>query len=244
MCQNKANKPSMAKEIFTKEELSIAVMLIKWAFIALIITGIASGLLRLVIVYITDGQTGLVNFIQEKTDASGALSTQANLKQSLEVEQKESVPSAPVATEAPQFLEVPSLGISTKIESPETTSVSVLDAALQRAAVYYQGSGTPGRRNMLIFGHSTGFSVVRNQAYKVFNNIKNAKVGELVYVRTISGTHTYKVTGVKRVSKYNTWIDFDSAKAKLTLATCDSFGKASDRWVLEADYVGFTPKGQ
>lgn len=234
----------MAKEIFTKEEISIAFLILKWAGIALLITAVLSSLLRLVLVYATDGQNGLIQFIQEKTDAGGALSTQANLKQTLETEKKETVQVAPSPLEAPQFLEVPSLNISTKIESPETTSVSVLDAALQRAAVYYQGSGTPGSRNMLIFGHSTGFSVVRNPAYKVFNTIKNAKVGELVYVRTVSGIHTYKVTGVKRVSKYNTWIDFESSKAKLTLATCDSFGKASDRWVLEADYVGFTPKTQ
>ncbi len=234
----------MAQEIFTKEEVTIAFKILKVAIIILVITGVISSLLRLVMVYVTDGKSGLMSFVQEKTDANSVLGTQANLKQTLEVEKKESQPAVSVAAEAPQYLEVPSLGISTKIESPETTSVSVLDAALQRAAVYYQGSGTPGNRNMLIFGHSTGFSVVRNPAYKVFNTIKNAKVGELVYVRTFSGTHTYKITGVKRVSKYNTWIDFDSAKAKLTLATCDSFGKASDRWVLEADYIGFTPKGR
>lgn len=234
----------MAEQIFTKEELTIAFKVLKLALIVLVITGLVSSLLRLTIVYMTDGKTGLMNLIQEKTDSSSALGTNPNLKQSLEVEKKETTPAAPIATEAPQYLEVPSLGIKTSIESPETTSVSVLDAALQRAAVYYQGSGTPGNRNMLIFGHSTGFSVVRNPAYKVFNTIKNAKAGEMIYVRTVSGTHTYKIREVKRVSKYNTWIQFDSAKPMLTLATCDSFGKASDRWVLEADYVGYTPKGQ
>lgn len=234
----------MAQEIFTKEEITIAYKVLKLAIIVLVVTGIASSVLRLVLVYMTDGQTGLMSFINEKTDSSSALSTEPNLKQSLEVQKKEAASSVPVAAEAPQYIEVPSLGIKTTIESPETTSVSVLDAALQRAAVYYRGSGTPGNRNMLIFGHSTGWKVVRNPAYKVFNTIKNAKAGELVYVTTVSGTHTYKVREVKRVSKYNTWIQFNSEKPMLTLATCDSFGKASDRWVLEADYVGFTPKAQ
>ncbi|MES2986036.1 MAG: sortase [Patescibacteria group bacterium] len=233
----------MAQEIFTKEEIAIGWKVLKIAIGILVVTGLLSSILRLTIVYMTEGKTGLTNFIEDKTDGNGALSTQANLKQSLEEEKKETIPVAPLPTEAPQYLEVPSLGIKTKIESPETTSVAVLDAALQRSAVYYQGSGTPGNRNMLIFGHSTGFSVVRNQAYKVFNTIKTAKAGEVIYVRTASGVHTYKVREVKRVSKYNTWIDFDSTKPMLTLATCDSFGKASDRWVLQADYVGFTAKG-
>lgn len=232
----------MAEQIFTKEEMVIAFKVLKFGVIILVVTGLVSSLLRLGIVYMTEGNTGFVNFIQEKTDSSSALGTQPNLKQSLEVEKKETSQRLSAAAENPQYLEVPSLGIKTSIESPETTSVAVLDAALQRAAVYYQGSGTPGNRNMLIFGHSTGFSVVRNPAYKVFNTIKNAKAGEMIYVRTVSGTHTYKIREVKRVSKYNTWIDFDSTKPMLTLATCDSFGKASDRWVLEADYVGFSPK--
>lgn len=234
----------MAKQIFTKEEIFIARKLLKLAVVVLVVTAIVSGLLRLMVVYSTGGQEGFMNFIQEKTDASAPFSTENNLKQTLEVEKKNTAPTLPVATEAPQYLEVPSLGIQTAIESPETTSVDLLDAALSRSAVYYEGSGTPGNRNMLIFGHSTSFSVVRNQAYKVFNTIKNAKGGELVYVHTVSGTYTYKTKGVKRVSKYNTWIQFDSTEPLLTLATCDSFGKASDRWVLEAEYVGFTPKGR
>jgi LPXTG-site transpeptidase (sortase) family protein len=137
----------------------------------------------------------------------------------------------------PLSLEIPGYNINTIIESPSVTDVKVLDSALTRAAVYYPGSGTPGSNNTLIFGHSTTFKVVRNKAYKIFNNLKKVPVGTLVYVRTQEGIHVYKTTKVQRVSKYTSWIEFKSKKTMLTLATCDGFGKASDRWVLEAEYV-------
>lgn len=143
-----------------------------------------------------------------------------------------------VKTYLPLSLEIPGYNINTIIESPSNTDVKVLDSALTRAAVYYPGSGTPGSNNTLIFGHSTTFKVVRNKAYQIFNNLKNVPVGTLIYVRTQEGVHVYKTTKVQRVSKYTSWIQFKSDRAMLTLATCDGFGKASDRWVLEAEYVG------
>lgn len=143
-----------------------------------------------------------------------------------------------VKTYLPLSLEIPGYNINTNVESPLNTDVKVLDSALTRAAVYYPGSGTPGSNNTLIFGHSTTFKIVRNKAYQIFNNLKNVPVGTLVYVRTQEGVHVYKTTKVQRVSKYTSWIQFKNEKPMLTLATCDGFGKASDRWVLEAEYVG------
>lgn len=227
----------MAFDLFTKEELSLAYTITKWAIIILVATGVITSFIRIGLVYMSEGQTGLMNLIQQKTDTSAALGTQENLKTTLDT-QKTGTP-APALNELPLYISVPSLSISTAIESPETTSVSVLDNALSRGPVYYKGSGTPGNRNMFIFGHSTGFSIVNNKAYKVFNNIKLAKAGELIYIKTSSGTHTYKVREVRKMSKYSTWVQFNSEEPLLTLSTCDSFGKASDRYVLEATYVGF-----
>ncbi|MES2622870.1 MAG: sortase [Patescibacteria group bacterium] len=233
----------MALDLFTKEEIWMAKKIAKYGFILLIATGIITSLIRVTLVYITDGQTGLQNLIKKEAKTEQTNAPEQNLKDTLLVKKEtQALPTQVVAgkVEAPLSLEVPTLGIKTVIESPETTNVDTLDSALSRSAVYYQGSGTPGSGNMLIFGHSTGFKIVRNQAYKVFNNLKLAKVGAYIYVKTASGTHTYKVRGVKHVSKYDTWINFQSNTSMLTLATCDSFGKSSDRWILEADYVGFT----
>jgi LPXTG-site transpeptidase (sortase) family protein len=229
----------MAFDLFTKEELTIAYKITKVALYILVITGVITSVLRLVLIYATDGQTGLTAFIQGKTDTEAVLGTQENLKQTLDVQKPAVHDSASALNELPLYIDAPTLGIHTAIESPETVSVSVLDSALSRGPVYYKGSGTPGNRNMFIFGHSTGFSIVHNKAYKVFNNIKLAKKGEFIYIQTSSGIHTYVIQEVRKMSKYSTWVQFNSEKPLLTLSTCDSFGKASDRYVLEAAYVGF-----
>ena len=143
-----------------------------------------------------------------------------------------------VKPEIPLTVDIPGYVAGASIQSPRSTEVSVLDAALGIGAVYYPGSGYPGSNNTLIFGHSTTFKIVRNKAYQVFNNLKNVPVGTLVYVRTQGAVHVYKTRKVERVSKYTSFIQFKSVTPILTMATCDGFGKASDRWVLVADYVG------
>ncbi len=143
-----------------------------------------------------------------------------------------------IIQENPLSIDIPEYNIHSSIESPLSNDVKTLDNSLLRAAVYYPGSGFPGSNNMLIFGHSTSFKVVRNKAYQVFNNIKSVKPGTMIYIKTQTKTHIYKTKDVKKVSKYTAWIQFNSDKPMLTLSTCDSFGKRSDRWVLEAEYVG------
>lgn len=227
----------MAFDIFTKEEISTAWNITKIGLYILIITAVITSLIRVTMVYLEEGQTGIINLVNEKIVGNVSDVKGVNLKQTID---KNADIQTPIATdELPLYIDVPSLGISTVIESPETISVSVLDDALSRGPVYYQGSGTPGNRNMLIFGHSTGFSIVKNKAYKVFNNIKLGTKGEYIYIKTSTGTYVYVVKNVKKVSKYSTWIKFDSDKPMLTLSTCDSFGKKSDRWVLEAEYVEY-----
>lgn len=224
----------MALDVFSKQEIEIAKTLSMWGFIVIIVVAVFSGLVHVIDVYIHEGQAGLAGLVK----GSETVPDNHTLKKSIDTEITKTT-SIPVTGELPLTITIPSLGIDTAVHAPGPASVEVLDTALKKGPVYYSGSGYPGVRNMLIFGHSTGFSIVHNQAYKVFNTIKNGKPGEIIYVRSASGVSTYRITGVRRVSKYNTWIRFDSDKPMLTLATCDSFGKASDRWVLEADFVSF-----
>lgn len=225
----------MALEVFNESEKKFIKKVTIIGLVVVCAIALLSGFSQVINVYQTEGGAGLRRLVA-KNDTSNTGQKIVELNQS--VEQTVGVKPANMG-ELPLYIEMPSLSIQSEVESPTVMTVSVLDDALNRGPVYYQGSGSPGERNMLIFGHSTGFSVVRNKAYKVFNNIKDAKPGALIYIRTSSGVHTYRTLNVKRVSKYNAWIQFNSTKPLLTLATCDSFGKASDRWVLEAEYVGF-----
>lgn len=227
----------MALEVFSESEKKFIKKVTIIGLIVMVAVALLSGLAQVINVYQTQGSGGLKRLVAEG-DTENVGQNIVGVNQTQNVAQNVGVQPASKG-ELPLYIEVPSLGIQSTIEAPTVMTVAVLDAALNRGPVYYQGSGLAGDRNMLVFGHSTGFSIVKNKAFKVFNNIKNAQPGALIYVRTTSGVHTYKTLNVKRVSKYNAWIQFNSVKPLLTLATCDSFGKASDRWVLEAEYIGF-----
>ncbi len=138
----------------------------------------------------------------------------------------------------PDRIMVPSLGINAVVRNPTSTSISHLDSELTKGAVRYPGSGTIGKGNMFIFGHSTGLSVVQNQAYRIFNELHKTKKGDEILLTSGSTTFVYKVRSVSKVDKNDTLVKFDTATNMLTISTCDSFGSKSDRYVVEADYVG------
>ncbi len=145
--------------------------------------------------------------------------------------------SLSIKAENPTRLVISSIGVDANIVNPNSTSFEVLDAGLTKGAVRYPGSGYPGSGNMFIFGHSTSFAAVQNTAYKVFNKLKDAKTGETVTVYGSKAVYTYKVTSVKKVDKEKALVTFDTKNDMLTLSTCDSFGSASDRYVVEAEFV-------
>lgn len=138
----------------------------------------------------------------------------------------------------PVRLVIPSIQIDTKVQFPENTKVSTLDTELTKGPVYYPGSGTVNSGNMFIFGHSTGYKVVINKAYKVFNELKNVQIGAPVYVESEGKMFAYKVRSVDKVNKDDTMVKFDTTSHLLTLSTCNSFGAKTDRYVVVAEFVG------
>ena len=137
----------------------------------------------------------------------------------------------------PTRLIIPSIAVDTKVYIPRNTSTAVLDSDLQKGPVYYPGSGTINTGNMFIFGHSTGYAVVINKAYKVFNELKNLNSGDIIYVESEGKRFTYRVRSVDKVDKDETLVTFDTKAHLLTLSTCNSFGSKSDRFVVVAEFV-------
>lgn len=148
------------------------------------------------------------------------------------------------STWIPSTLIISSIGVNTVIRNPMSDSISTLDYELTKGVVRYPGSGNVGSGNMFIFGHSTSFSVVQNKAYKVFNDIHTLNAGDEISVIAIDSktsarkTFIYKVRDVTKVNKDETLIKFDTKNNMLTLSTCNSFGSKSDRYVVQADFVG------
>jgi LPXTG-site transpeptidase (sortase) family protein len=140
--------------------------------------------------------------------------------------------------ESPVRIVIDKINVDATVANPSTTNVATLDDYLRQGAVRYPGSGLLGQGNMFIFGHSTGLRVVQNQAYKTFNNLKDLKVGDVIKIYSASRTYKYAVTSVVLVDQSRALVEFDNKKNMLTLSTCNTFGAKTERYVVEADYIG------
>lgn len=140
--------------------------------------------------------------------------------------------------ELPVSVVIPEIGVNAQIYNPSTTSVEVLDSFLLKGAVRYPGSGLlGGTGNIFLFGHSTGFKIVNNQAYKTFSNLRDLKKDDLIHVFSDKYEYVYKVTTVSMVSADKALVEFDTKNEMLTISTCNTFGQKSDRYVVQSLYV-------
>lgn len=142
--------------------------------------------------------------------------------------------SAPRTATLPTYISIPAIGTKSTILHPASPRVEVLDAALQKGAVYYPGSGTIEEGNMFIFGHSTNWAVVQNQAYKTFNNLEDLYAGAEIHLTANGKTYVYEVETVTHVDANTAFVDLSRPGRRLTISTCDTFGAKSDRWVVDA----------
>lgn len=139
---------------------------------------------------------------------------------------------------APVRIRIPSIGIDTPIQNPLASDITALDNALLKGAVRYPGSALLGQESrMFIFGHQSGLPVVKNQAFKAFNNLQNVKVGEEIEVYSDTAVYRYRVISIEHASVNDGWVDLSGNDRMLILSTCDSFGKKTDRNIVKAEFV-------
>ncbi len=143
------------------------------------------------------------------------------------------VPTRPEAT--PIRIVIDRIGVDTQVLNPESTDVEVLDRALLSGAVRYPGSGGTGEvANMLIFGHSSNLPVVRNQAFRAFNQLGTLREGDIITVYSNTHKYEYTVRDVRLADAEEVVVYFDAPEPTLTLATCNTFGAKQERWVVTA----------
>jgi LPXTG-site transpeptidase (sortase) family protein len=138
----------------------------------------------------------------------------------------------------PDRISIEKIGVESVIQKPQSQEVPVLDEALKKGAVYYPGSGTLAFGNMFLFGHSTNWQIVNNQAYKTFNGLEDLVEGDEITIEAKGKTFIYKVDNVKLLEDNAAFVDFSGSERMLTLSTCNTFGKKQDRWVVEARFDG------
>lgn len=142
-------------------------------------------------------------------------------------------------SETPQRVRIPVIGVDTTINNPGATSLEVLDDALLSGAVRYPGSALLGEdATMFLFGHQSHLPVVRNEAFKAFNNLQNLETGDVISVYSDEAEYQYAVRSVTKVLAEEALIPITEGEKTLVLSTCNSFGDPGERFVVEADFVG------
>ncbi len=143
------------------------------------------------------------------------------------------------STELPIRIVAKAIGLDKTIANPISTDVETLDAALLDGTVRYPTSARLGEQGtMLIFGHSSYLPIVHNQNYKAFDGIQNLKVGETVSVYSATAEYRYAVTGVRLANATEDVVELPATGKFLSLVTCDSFGKKTDRYIVTAEFEG------
>lgn len=140
--------------------------------------------------------------------------------------------------EFPSHIKIPAINLSVAVLNPNTTNIRLLDKALLSGAVRYPLSATLGENgNVIIFGHSSYLLIPFDEPYKTFNGIQNLKKGEHILVSSKIKTYVYSVDTVSKKNISSAAIPLQVSGSILTLATCDSFGAKSDRFVVTAHLV-------
>lgn len=157
-----------------------------------------------------------------------------------------STDSAQTLAEEPVRVVATSVNLDDKIANPVSADIAALDRALLKSSVRYPGSALLGEEgNVLLFGHSSYLRTTLNPAYKAFNDIQKLKTGEIVTVYSATTAYEYRVSSVKFVKVDDGVIDLSKrGTRRLTLVTCNSFADKSDRFVVEAEFVGSYPLGR
>lgn len=139
----------------------------------------------------------------------------------------------------PVRIVIPKIGTDTKVLNPESRDNEKLNAALLLGAVRYPGSGDlESERTMFLFGHSSYLPVVHNRAFKTFNGIQNLKAGDEIALYGSEKKYLYRVEKVELVNADEGFVNLAADDHKLVLATCNSFGKKQERYVVTANFIG------
>lgn len=97
---------------------------------------------------------------------------------------------------------------------------------LRISAGHFPGTALPGEGNFCVAGHS---SIVYTC---LFNNLREAVVGDEVTVTTQTKTHIYDITEINVVNPEDTYVLNSSTESMLTIVTCTNNG--SNRLIITA----------
>ncbi len=130
-------------------------------------------------------------------------------------------------------------GKEVEVLNPDSRDIASLDAALLEGVVRHPDSADfQSDGNIFILGHSSYLPNVLNRNFQAFNGIQDLTWGDHVRLQSEDTEYVYRVEKVFQASAADVTVPFTPGEARLTLATCDSFGSKDDRFIVEAVLIG------
>jgi LPXTG-site transpeptidase (sortase) family protein len=119
--------------------------------------------------------------------------------------------------------------------NPQSRDIVDLDAALLSGVVRHPDSADfRSEGNMFILGHSSYLPNVLNKNFQAFNGIQEMTWGDKIRVQSAETEYVYRVEKVYKAKASEVFVPETPGEARLTLATCNSFGSKDDRFMIEA----------
>jgi LPXTG-site transpeptidase (sortase) family protein len=122
--------------------------------------------------------------------------------------------------------------------NPTSRAIADLDEALLSGVVRHPDSADfVNTGNIFILGHSSYLPTVFNKNFQAFNEIQSLTWGDTIRLQSGDTEYVYQVDRVYKASANTLEVPNSRGTAKLTLATCNSFGSKDDRFIVEASLV-------
>jgi len=123
--------------------------------------------------------------------------------------------------------------------NPKSREVADLDEALLSGAVRHPDSADfQSDGNIFILAHSSYLPNVFNKNFQAFNGIQDLTWGDKIRLQSDDMEYVYRVDVAYKSKASEVFVPETPGEAKLTLATCNSFGTKDDRFIVEATLIG------
>ena len=138
----------------------------------------------------------------------------------------------------PTSMYIEKLDRTIPILNPTSRDTADLDRALLNGVVRHPDSAHMAQAgNVFILGHSSYLPTVINDNFQAFNGIQDLAWGDKIEVTSEGYVLTYEVEKVYKAKAADVTIPVADTGARLTLATCNSFGSKDDRFIVEAKRI-------
>ncbi len=192
-----------------------------------------------VIVSLTYGLLYIIDFIpepiEESTNTEESAVAVTNTAETLE--EVAPVVETPVVTgdTLPRKIIIDALDREVPVLNPTSRTIADLDEALLSGVVRHPDSADfSADGNVFILGHSSYLPTVFNKNFQAFNGLQDLEWGDTIRVQTSDTEYTYRVQDVYQAKASEVFVPNTPGEARLTLATCNSFGSKDDRFIVEA----------